>query len=74
VGETVVLNEEVVLTAVLCSKVVTVIRKEAPYGFLVNFYVFAGHDIQVPHSCRKDDVFGGKVEWEAGRGPCVLGF
>jgi hypothetical protein len=26
------------------------------------------------HSCQKDDVFGGKVEWEAGRGPCVLGF
>jgi hypothetical protein len=48
VGETVVLNEEVVLTTQLRSKVATVIRKEAPSSFLVNFYVFAGQDIQVP--------------------------
>jgi hypothetical protein len=50
VGETVVLTEEVILTDALRSKVATVIRKEAPSGFLVNFYVYAGgHDaIQVP--------------------------
>jgi hypothetical protein len=37
VGETVLLDQEVVLTVALCSKVVTVIGKESPSGVLVNF-------------------------------------
>jgi hypothetical protein len=51
VGETVLLDQEVVLTTmVLCSKVVAVIRRESPSSILVNFYVFPGENgIQVPH-------------------------
>jgi hypothetical protein len=48
-GETVLLDEEVVLTVALRSKVAAVLRKEAASHFLVNFYVFPGQDsIQVP--------------------------
>jgi hypothetical protein len=48
-GETVLLDEEVVLTDALRSKVAAIIRKDSPTCFLVNFYVLAGHHgIQVP--------------------------
>ncbi len=48
-GETVLLDEEVILTVALRSKVAAVLRKESPSRFLVNFYVFPGQDgINVP--------------------------
>jgi hypothetical protein len=48
-GETVFLDEEVILTSVLRSKVAAVIRKESPSGFLFNFYVYPERNgIQVP--------------------------
>jgi hypothetical protein len=44
------LDQEVVLTIALHSKVAAVIRKESPSCILVNFYVFPGKNgIQVPH-------------------------
>jgi hypothetical protein len=48
-GEIVLLDEEVILTVALRSKVAAVLRKESPSHFLVNFYVFPGQDgINVP--------------------------
>jgi hypothetical protein len=49
-GEAVLLDEEFLLPADLCSKVATIIRKqESPSGFIVNFYVFPRpNGIEVP--------------------------
>jgi hypothetical protein len=51
-GEAVLLDEEFLLPADLCSKVVTIIRKqESPSGFIVNFHIFPRpNGIEV--SCR----------------------
>ena len=49
-GKAVLLDEEFLLPADLCSKVATIIRKqESPSGFIVNFYVFPRpNGIEVP--------------------------
>jgi hypothetical protein len=50
-GETVLLDQECLLTANLCSNVAKIIRKqESPFsGFIVNFYVFPRpNGIEVP--------------------------
>ena len=48
-GETVLLDEEVILNSLLRLKVAAKIRKELPSGFLVNYYVNPDQNgIQVP--------------------------
>ena len=48
-GEAVLLVEEVQLTVDLRSKVATIVRKETPSGFLLNYFVFPrGNGIEVP--------------------------
>jgi hypothetical protein len=46
------LDEEVILTTALHSKVAAIIRKKSPSGFLVNFYIFPRQNgirvLQVP--------------------------